>query len=123
MVVAWFVLGLGDVPDVLEWSRPRVVETALAADTLKIDGLSKDSKQFRAQVEQLLKKTDVLIARLRTNPAFQTVVLDLLQTHDDILRELPKIDSAPGDARWTAKEMFESVQSKLKLLKDQYDKA
>jgi hypothetical protein len=96
---------------------------ALAAEAMKIDGLSKDPKQFRVQVEQLLNKTDTLIAKLRGNPAYQAAVLDLLQTRDDILRELPKVESAPGDAKWTAEEMMESVQSKLKLLKEQYDKA
>lgn len=96
---------------------------AFAADVLKIDGLSSDPKQFRTQVDQLISKTDGLIAKLRANPNNQAVVLDLIQTRDDILREIPKIDSAPGDAKWTAREMMESVQSKLKLLKDQYDKA
>lgn len=96
---------------------------ALAAEAMKIDGLSKDPKQFRVQVEQLLNKTDTLIAKLRGNPAYQAAVLDLLQTRDDIFRELPKVESAPGDAKWTAEEMMESVQSKLKLLKEQYDKA
>ena len=96
---------------------------ALAAEVLKIDGLSSDPKQFRIQVDQLISKTDTLITKLRANPNHQAVILDLLQTRDDILREIPKIDSAPGDAKWTAREMMESVQSKLKLLKDQYDKA
>jgi hypothetical protein len=96
---------------------------AYAAETLKIDGMSDDPKQFHVQVEQLLTKTDSLIAKLRGNPTNQAMVLDLLQTRDDILRELPKIDSAPGDAKWTADEMLRSVKSKLKLLKDQYDKA
>ena len=96
---------------------------ALAAEVLKIDGLSSDPKQFRIQVDQLISKTDTLIAKLRANPNNQAIILDLLQTRDDILREIPKIDSAPGDAKWTAREMIESVQSKLKLLKDQYDKA
>lgn len=98
-------------------------ENALAADVLKIDSLSNDPKQFRAQVQQLLGRTDILIAKLKDNPALQPVVLDLLQTRDDILRELPKIDAAPGDAKWTAEEMEESVRAKLKLLKEQYDKA
>lgn len=95
---------------------------AFAAEALKIDGLSHDPKQFRVQVEQLVNKTDGLIAKLRGNPEFQALVLDLLQTRDDILRELPKIDSAPGEAKWTGKEMMESVRSKLNLLKQLYDK-
>lgn len=95
---------------------------AFAVEALKIDGLSHDPRQFRVQVEQLVTKTDGLIAKLRGNPEFQALVLDLLQTRDDILRELPKIDSAPGEAKWTGKEMMESVQSKLNLLKQLYDK-
>jgi hypothetical protein len=113
-----FVLGFGDLIGSHGMSG-----VAFAADAMKIDGLSNDPKQFRAQVEQLINKTDALIAKLKTNPAFQTAVLDLLQTRDDILRELPKIDSVPGEAKWTPKEMRESVESKLKLLKDQYDRA
>jgi hypothetical protein len=74
-------------------------------------------------VDQLISKTDSLIAKLKAKPASQAMVLDLMQTRDDILREIAKIDSAPGDAKWTAQEMRESVQSKLKLLKEQYDKA
>lgn len=96
---------------------------AFSAEALKIEGLSHDPKQFRVQVEQLVSKTDNLVAKLKANPNNQAIVLDLLQTRDDILRELPKIDSAPGDARWTSKEMIESVQSKLNLLKQLYDKA
>jgi hypothetical protein len=118
MSVGCFMSELGDVHGLRGISG-----IAFAADVMKIDGLSSDPKQFRAQVEQLVNKTDTLIAKLKANPTHQAVVLDLMQTRDDILRELPKIDSAPGDAKWTAKEMHESVQSKLKLLKDQYDKA
>ena len=109
------IFGLGDIHGLRGIS--------FAADVLKIDSLSNDPKQFRTQVDQLISKTDTLIAKLRANPNNQAIVLDLLQTRDDILREIPKIDSAPGDAKWTAREMMESVQSKLKLLKDQYDKA
>jgi hypothetical protein len=96
---------------------------AFAADSLQIDSLSSNAKQFRNQVEQLVDKTDTLIAKLKPNPESQAVVLDLMQTRDDIMRELPKVDTAPGDAKWTAQEMIESVQSKLKLLKEQYDQA
>ena len=111
------VLGLGDLV------VSHGMSVAFAADVLKIDSLSTDSKQFRTQVDQLISKADSLIAKLKVNPNNQAVVLDLLQTRDDILREIPKIDSAPGDAKWTAQEMRDSVLSKLKLLKEQYDKA
>ena len=120
--VCLFISGLLFGLSEIDGSRP-VSGTALAADLLKIDGLSSDPKQFRIQVDQLISKTDSLVIRLRANPSNQAIILDLLQTRDDILRELPKIDSAPGDAKWTSREMMESVQSKLKLLKEQYDKA
>lgn len=94
-----------------------------AADALKIEGLSNEPKQFRAQVDQILTKVDSLVKKLKANPKVQALVLDLMQTRDDILREIPKIESAAGDAKWTSKEMYDSVQAKLKLLKDQYDKA
>ena len=116
--VGCLMAGLGDI-----YGSRGTSGIALAADVLKIDGLSNDAKQFRTQVEQLVNKTDALITKLKADPAQQAVVLDLMQTRDDILRELPKIDSAPGDAKWTAKDMRESVESKLKLLKNQYDKA
>ncbi len=118
MCAGYIVADFGDIHGLRGMSP-----IALAADMLKIDGLSNDPRQFRTQVDQLISKTDSLIAKLRANPNNQAIVLDLLQTRDDILRELPKVDSTPGDAKWTAREMMESVQSKLKLLKDQYDKA
>ncbi len=94
-----------------------------AAEPLKIDGLPKEPRQFRAQVDQILTRVDALITKLKADPRNRTIVLDLLQTRDDILREIVKIESAPGDAKWTAREMRESVEAKLKLLKEQYDKA
>jgi outer membrane murein-binding lipoprotein Lpp len=118
MCAGWIASGLGDI------HGPRWMSgVAVAADALKIDSLSSDPKQLRIQVDQLISKTDNLIAKLKTDPNNQAIVLDLLQTRDDILREIPKIDSAPGDAKWTAQEMRDSVLSKLKLLKRQYDKA
>lgn len=118
LCAGYIVSGLGD----LIGSRG-MSGVAFAADALKIDGLSSAPTQFRTQVEQLISKADSLIAKLKANPINNAVVLDLMQTRDDILREIPKIDSAPGDAKWTANEMRASVESKLKLLKDQYDKA
>jgi hypothetical protein len=98
-------------------------EMLFAADSLNLEGLPKDPRQFRAHVDQLIGKVDILIKKLKADPKAQTMTLDLIQTRDDILREITKIESAPGDAKWTAGEMRESVQAKLKLLKDQYDKA
>ena len=94
-----------------------------AADSLNIEGLPSDPRQFRSQVGQILTKADSLVKKLKANPSAQTFALDLMQTRDNILREIVKIDGAPGDAKWTAQEMRESVQAMLKLLKEQYDKA
>jgi hypothetical protein len=96
---------------------------ALAADSLNIEGLSGDPRQFRIQVNQILSKADKLIEKLRKIPTAQAIALDLMQTRDNILREIVKMDGSPGDAKWTAQEMRESVQAMLKLLKEQYDKA
>jgi len=95
----------------------------LAADGLKLEGLSNDPKQFRAQVDQALAKVAGLIEKLKSNPNARPIVLDLMQTRDNVLRELPKIEAAPGDAKWTSQEMRDSVKAMLMLLKDQYDKA
>jgi hypothetical protein len=94
-----------------------------AAEPLKVDGLPDEPRQFRAAVDSVIKKVDTLVEQLRGKADSQAIILDLLQTRDDILREVPKIDASPGDAKWTQKEMRESVQDKLKLLKTQYEKA
>lgn len=95
----------------------------LAADSLKLDGLSKDPRQFRMQVDQILAKVDGVIEKLKKAPKAQALVLDLMQTRDNILRKIPKIDAAPGDAKWSSQEMRDSVQAMLMPLKDQYEKA
>jgi hypothetical protein len=95
----------------------------LAAESLTIDGLASDPKQFRAQVDQIIAKVDRLIEKLRGTPTARAIALDLMQTRDNILREISKIEAAPGDAKWTSQDMRESVLSMLRLLKDQYDKA
>jgi hypothetical protein len=112
------VLWVGDMP-----GQGGMSGVVFAADGLKVEGLPNDPKQFRAQVDQILTKVDSLIKKLKANPKVQAVVLDLMQTRDNVLREISKIDSAPGDAKWTAQEMRDSVQAMLKLLKEQYDKA
>lgn len=122
MVLAIAIL-LGGLVLRLEGTSENLFGTALAAEGLKIDGLPNDPRQFRTHVDQLLGKVDTLIRKLKADPKAQGMVLDLIQTRDDILREITKIESAPGDAKWTPKEMRESVEGKLKLLKDQYDKA
>jgi hypothetical protein len=101
----------------------RHLDLAYAADTLNIDGLPKDPKAYRAQVEQILKKVDALTEKLKGNQNARPIVLDLLQTRDDILREIPKVESTPEGSKWSLQEGRDSVDAKLKLLKDQYDKA
>lgn len=109
------------------WPEPSrqhpVSGLVFAAESLKLEGLAKDPKQFRTQVDQILAKVDGMIEKLKQDPKALALVLDLMQTRDNILREIPKIDAAPGDAKWTAQEMRESVQAMLMLLKEQYDKA
>ena len=104
-------------------SSPLSPGLALAADALKIDELPKDSRQYRTQVEQILAKVDSLIGKLKGQPAAEAIVLDLIQTRDNVAREVAKIESGPGDAKWASQEMRESVQAMLKLLQDQYEKA
>ena len=95
----------------------------LAAESLKVEGLPSDPRQFRAAVDQLIAKVDRSIDKLKGMPEAQGLVLDLIQTRDNVLREIVKIDGTPGDAKWNAKDMRESVESMLKLMKDQYEKA
>lgn len=94
-----------------------------AAESLNIAGLPKEPRAYRVQVEQSLKRVDSLIERLKGKDDVKGLVLDLEQTRDNILREISKIETAPGDAKWTAQEMRDSVDAMLKLLKEQYDKA
>ena len=96
---------------------------ALAAEELKVEGLPIDAKGFRAQIEQILSKVDRLIEKLKGNPNASTMVLDLIQTRDNVLRELPKVETQPAGSKWTEKEARESVDWMLRLLKAQYDKA
>jgi hypothetical protein len=96
---------------------------ARAADSLKIDGLPNDPRQFRAQVEQVIAKVDGVVQKLKGNQTAQALVLDLMQTRDNIMREIGKMDGAPGDAKWSPQEMRDSVNAMLRLLKDQYEKA
>lgn len=96
---------------------------ALAAEELKVEGLPGDAKGFRAQIEQIIGKVDRLIEKLKGNPNASIMVLDLIQTRDNVLRELPKVEHQPAGSKWTEKEARESVDSMLRLLKAQYDKA
>lgn len=118
IMLGGLLVWLGNVP-----GSDRSSGIVLAADGLKIDGLSNDPRQFRAQVDQILARVDSLIKKLKGTPTAQAIALDLMQTRDNILREIVKMEGTPGDAKWTAQEMRESVQAMLKLLKEQYDKA
>ncbi len=98
-------------------------DLALAAEELKVEGLPGDAKGFRAQIEQIIGKVDRLIEKLKGNSNASTLVLDLIQTRDNVLRELPKVENQPAGSKWTEKEARESVDWMLRLLKVQYDKA
>jgi hypothetical protein len=97
--------------------------SAFAAESLNVEGLPKDPKGYRAQVDQILKKADSLIEKLKGNKAAQAVCLDLIQTRDNVLREILKTESTPDGSKWTLDEGRASVDAMLKLLKDQYEKA
>lgn len=103
--------------------RMRGPDLALAAEELKVEGLPSDPKSFRAQIEQIISKVDNLIEKLKGNPNASTMVLDLIQTRDTVLRELPKVEHQPAGSKWSEKEARESVEWMLRLLKAQYDKA
>lgn len=92
-----------------------------AAETISVDNLPKDAREFRRSVDQIVKKVDGLLGKLKDGAA-DTAKLDLLQTRDNILREIEKLDSKDG-AKWSAAEARESVELMLKLLKAQYEKA
>lgn len=98
-------------------------DLALAAEELKVEGLPSDAKGFRAQIEQIISKVDRLIEKLKGNPTASIIVLDLIQTRDNVLRELPKVENQPAGSKWTEKEARESVNWMLRLLKAQYEKA
>lgn len=93
-----------------------------AADTISVDNLPKDAKEFRRSVDQIIKRVDSLLSKLKDKPDALTAWMDLVQTRDNILREIEKLDSKDG-SKWTASEARESVELMLKLLKAQYEKA
>lgn len=106
MLLGWILLWNVD----LSGLRPRPV-VATAADMLTVGVPTHDPRQFRVHVEQIVSKLDALIEQLRGRPNSRAIILDLLQTRDALLREVPNIDSALGDAKWNQKEMPESVET------------
>ncbi|MEW6543763.1 MAG: hypothetical protein AB1411_09135 [Nitrospirota bacterium] len=105
---------------------PYPVGTGIAfagSDAFSVEPLPKDPKEFRRQVDQIVGKADSLIGKLKANPKAAAAVLDLVQTRDNILREVVKVEGTPDGSKWTFNEMRDSVGAMLKLLKDQYDKA
>lgn len=119
-VAAFGVLSLWPTGTTVRMGGP---DLALAAEELKVEGLPRDAKGFRAQVEQIISRVDKLIEKLKGNPTASTMVLDLMQTRDSVLRELPKVSNQPAGSMWSEKEARESVEWMLRLLKTQYDKA
>jgi hypothetical protein len=101
----------------------RAPGVAVAAESLNVEGLPKDPKAFRAQVDQIIGKVDALLAKLKSNPKATPMVLDLMQTRDNILREILKMEVTPDGAKWTLADGRASIEAMLRLLKEQYDKA
>lgn len=124
--VALVLIMLGFFPTWLTGpvGQPANSELALAAE-LNVNGLPSDPKAFRTQVEQIVGKVDSLINKLKDNKdaSAQAVLLDLIQTRDNILREVVKVESTPDGAKWGPKDMRNSVEAMLQLLKAQYEKA
>ncbi len=96
---------------------------APAVDTINVEHLPKDPKDFRKHVDQIIGKVDGLVQKLKGNKNAESIVMDLLQTRDNVLREIPKVEGTPDGAKWLVKDMRESVEAMLKLLKVQYEKA
>jgi hypothetical protein len=98
------------------------VDTAVAQE-LKVDGLPTEPQAFKTHVQQILSKADAMIKKLKDKEEARAVVLDLIQTRDNVLRELLKAEARPDGAKWTNKEGRESIEAMLRLLKAQYEKA
>lgn len=95
---------------------------AAFADELKVENLPADPKAFRVQVDQIIRKVDGLIDKLK-DKGFSPALLDLMQTRDNIMREIYKVENAPDGSKWMSKEARASVDAMLRLLKEQYEKA
>ncbi len=93
-----------------------------AAEELNVENLPKDAKAYRAQVDQIIAKVDALIGKNKDNTKALAAVLDLMQTRDNVLREIYKIENQPEGSKWTAEQMRNSVDAMLKLLKNHYEK-
>jgi hypothetical protein len=96
---------------------------AAAAEAFSVDNLPKDPKAYRAQVDKIIGTVDGLIAKLKGNKQAEAALLDLMQTRDNILREIYKVENQPDGAKWTAAQMQDSVTAMLRLLKSHYEKA
>ncbi len=92
------------------------------ADELKVENLPADPKAYRTQVDQIIRKVDSLIDQLKAK-GFSPILLDLMQTRDNIMREIYKVENAPDGAKWMSNEARASVDAMLRLLKEQYEKA
>lgn len=123
MRVRLYALGLVTLAT-LGWSLLWSLEPPqlAAAESFNVDNLPKDAKEFRRSVDQIIKRVDGLLNKLKDKPDALTALMDLMQTRDNILREIEKLDSKDG-SKWTAGEARESVELMLKLLKAQYEKA
>jgi hypothetical protein len=92
------------------------------ADELNVQNLPKEPRSYRESVEKLITKVDALLEKQKGNKQAESAVQDLLQTRDNIVRELPKVEKAPDGAKWFPEEGRNSVDKMLLDLKLRYDK-
>jgi hypothetical protein len=99
------------------------IGTAVAsADELNVQNLPKDPAGYRDAIQKLIAKVDALLEKQKGNKQMEAAVQDLLQTRDNIFRELPKVEKAPDGAKWSPEEGRNSVDKMLLDLKLRYDK-
>lgn len=102
---------------------PGGIQPVWAEDTLDVENIPDDPKALRVKVEKTVGKVDGLINKLKSDPEKAHLVMDLQMTRDNLMRELPKVESGPNGSKWLASDMKESVTSMMKLLALQYEKA
>ncbi len=110
-VVAVFMAAVVGMGPVVSW-----------ADSLNVEGLPKDPAAYKAKVDEIIGKVDQVIGKLKGDQSKFAIVSDLMQTRDNVVREIFKVQNKPDGSKWGA-EMRESVDDMLKLLATQYEKA
>jgi hypothetical protein len=119
------ILALTGLLTLGSWAGQSVIAngSALAAESLNVEELPSDPAAYHTKVEQIVEQVDGVIDKLKAKREAEPVVLDLLQTRDNVVREVEKIKSHPEGSLWTNEEVRGNVDAMLKLLKVQYDKA